>query len=162
MKVSIVLIKNSTVHIAETIDAELGALTRRITRSRDEAMDAVVIVFGESQTYKFSLPVTDTEANNIASKVMRSITPVEPTYIAPVEDTDVQDAISDVTGESVNEDVAQSVLDNYIEPTSITAPRGCTGDEEAYHVKQGLIAQLTPNKAEISAYIDDLYATVEL
>lgn len=36
MKVSIVLIKNSTVYIAETIDAELNALTRRITRSRDE------------------------------------------------------------------------------------------------------------------------------
>jgi hypothetical protein len=162
MKVSIVLIKNSTVNIAETIDAELNALTRRITRSRDEGMDAVVIVFGESQTYKFSLPVTDTEANNIASKVMQSITPVEPTYIAPVEDTDVQDALRDVLDQSVSEEIAQSVLDNYIEPTSITAPRGCTGDEEAHHVKQGLIAQLTPNKEEISDYIDDLYAAVEL
>ncbi len=162
MKVSIVLIKNSTVHNAETIDAELNALARRITRSRDEGMDAVVIVFGESQTYKFSLPVTDTEANTIASKIMRSIGPVEPTYIAPVEETDVQDAISNVLGQSVSEDIAQSVLDNYVEPTSITAPRGCTGDEEAHHVKQGLIVQLTPNKAEISAYIDDLYATVEL
>lgn len=125
-------------------------------------MDAVVIVFGESQTYKFSLPVTDAEANNIASKIMRSITPVEPTYIAPVEDTDVQDALRDVLDQSVSEEIAQSVLDNYIEPTSITAPCGCTGDEEARHVKQGLIAQMMPNKDEIGAYIDELYADVEL
>ena len=125
-------------------------------------MDAVVIVFGKSQTYKFSLPVTDAEASTIASKIMRSIEPVQPTYIAPVEDTDVQDALRDVLDQSVSEESAQSVLDNYIEPTSITAPCGCTGDEEAHHVKRGLIKQLTPNKAEISAYIDDLYATVGL
>ena len=162
MKVSIVLIKDSTVHIAETIDAEHDALTRLITRSRDEGMDAVVIVFGESQTYKFTLPVTNTEATTIASQVMRSIGPVQPTYIAPIEETDVQDAISNVLSQSVSEDIAQSVMDNYVEPTSITAPSGCTGDEEAHHVKRGLIAQITPNKAEISAYIDDLYATVGL
>ena len=122
----------------------------------------MVIVFGKSQTYKFSLPVTDAEASTIASKIMRSIEPVQPTYIAPVEDTDVQDALRDVLDQSVSEEIAQSVLDNYIEPTSITAPRGCTGVEEAHHVKRGLIKQLTPSKAEISAYIDDLYATVEL
>ena len=162
MKVSIVLIKNNTIHITKTINAEHDALTRRITRSSDEGMDAVVIVFGESQTYKFTLPVTDAEATAIASKIMRSIEPVEPTYIAPVDETDVQDAISNVLGQSVSEDIAQSVLNNYVEPTSITAPRGCTGVEEAHHVKRGLIKQLTPSKAEISAYIDDLYATVEL
>ena len=36
-------------------------------------MNAVVIVFGESQTYKFSLPVTDAEANNIIKNALGTL-----------------------------------------------------------------------------------------
>lgn len=83
------------------------------------------------------------------------------TYIAPIDTDDVQTAVAAVMDDSISEDIAQSVLDNFIEPCSILAPSGCTGEEESQAVQEGLRAQIADNKAEISDYIDSFYAEDE-
>jgi len=78
------------------------------------------------------------------------------TYIATVDSADVQDAICAVMGDNVSDDIAQAVLDNYIEPTDVLAPVGASPTEYTASVQQALTAQIAANKEEISQFIDDM------
>lgn len=83
------------------------------------------------------------------------------TYIASVDSSDMQAAILEVLGDNVTEELAESVMDSFIEPTSIIAVSGCTPEEELKCVKAGLVNQLTPQKDDVSAYLNELYTREE-
>ena len=83
------------------------------------------------------------------------------TYIASVDNSDMQAAIWEVLGDNVPEEFAESVLDTFIESTSVIAVSGCSSEEEAQCIKTGLITQLIPLKDDVSMYLNELYAEME-
>jgi|TARA_Y100001936_G_scaffold242713_1_gene280467 phage host-nuclease inhibitor protein Gam len=74
-------------------------------------------------------------------------------YIATVEADDVQDAIHTVFDQSVSEELAQEVLDYYVQTDEIMAPSGCTSKEHEEVVQKALVEQLSKHKDEITTLI---------
>lgn len=79
------------------------------------------------------------------------------TYFPSIDATDMQEAALTVFDENISEDMAQDVLDNYIDTTSITAQSGCTREDENTAIQSGLVQQLSANQEEIKKYIDELF-----
>lgn len=77
------------------------------------------------------------------------------TYIIPVDEGDMQDAISTELGVSVDADIAQEVLDSFIEPTDVTAPIGCCAQEESLSMMLALMKQIGEHKGQIIQFIDE-------
>ncbi len=76
-------------------------------------------------------------------------------YIVPVDADEVQDAIHTVLDQSVSEDVAQEVLDCFVQTEEITAPSGSTAEEVREITKKALVEQISKHKADIDDLISD-------
>lgn len=72
-KVTFVLIKDKQVQNAETIEADLGAIKRRISRIQDQGFDSAIAVFGEGLKWDISFPMTQAEIDKESSKLHRNL-----------------------------------------------------------------------------------------
>lgn len=77
------------------------------------------------------------------------------TYIVSVEADDMQDAISTELGINVEEELAQEVLDNFIDTTEVTAESGCSAQEECLSMMLALMKQIGEHKDQITRYINE-------
>lgn len=80
------------------------------------------------------------------------------TYIVSVEADDMQDAISTELGVNVEEELAQEVLDNFIDTTEVTAESGCSAQEECLSMMLALMKQIGEHKDQITQYINEAEA----
>jgi len=76
-------------------------------------------------------------------------------YFISVEADDMQDAISTELGLNIDEDLAQEVLDNFIDTTQITAESGCSAPEECLSMMLALMKQIGEHKTQIIQYINE-------
>ena len=79
------------------------------------------------------------------------------TYFPNIDISDVQTAICSVMSDNVDEEMAQSILDNFVDTTQITAVSGCTPAEEAAAIQAGLEKQIGYNTPEINDHIEEMY-----
>jgi hypothetical protein len=73
MLITFVSIKDKQVQAADTIDGDLGAINRRISRIQDDGYDSAVVVFGEGKTWDISFPMTPSEIEKSAFKLHRNL-----------------------------------------------------------------------------------------
>ena len=76
-------------------------------------------------------------------------------YFISVEADDMQDAISTELGLNVEEDLAQEVLDNFIDTSEVTAESGCSAEEECLSMMLALMKQIGEHKTQIIQYINE-------
>jgi hypothetical protein len=69
VKITFVLIVDKQVQTAETIDGDLQAITRRITRIQYEGYDLAVAVFGDGAKWDLSFPMTTSEIKKTSIKL---------------------------------------------------------------------------------------------
>jgi hypothetical protein len=72
-KVTFILIKNKQVQTAETIDGDLAAIQRRISRIQSDGYDSTVAIFGDGSKWDFKFPMTESEVEKKSLKFYRSL-----------------------------------------------------------------------------------------
>lgn len=72
-KITFVLIKDKQVQTAETIEGELTAINRRISRIQYEGWDSTVAVFGEGAKWDINFPMSQSDIDKTANKLFRNL-----------------------------------------------------------------------------------------
>ncbi len=80
------------------------------------------------------------------------------TYFIPIEADDMQDAISTELGINVEEELAQEVLDYFIDTSEVTAESGCSAQEECLSMMLALMKQIGEHKDQLNQYINEAEA----
>jgi hypothetical protein len=72
-KVTFVLIKDNQVETAETIEADLESIKRKISHIQEQGFDSAVAVFSEGLKWDISFPMTPTEIEKEAINLHRNL-----------------------------------------------------------------------------------------
>jgi hypothetical protein len=72
-KVTFVLIKDKQVQMAETIEADLESIKRRISHIQEQGFDSAVAVFSEGLKWDISFPMTPTEIDKESINLHRNL-----------------------------------------------------------------------------------------
>jgi hypothetical protein len=73
VKITFILIKDEQVQLAETIDAEVDAIQRRISRIQCDGYDSTVIVFGNGEKWDVRFPMTLSQIEKTSIKLIRNL-----------------------------------------------------------------------------------------
>jgi hypothetical protein len=71
--VTFVLIKDNQVQTAETIEADLESIKRKISHIQEQSFDSAVAVFGKGLKWDISFPMTPTEIDKESINLHRNL-----------------------------------------------------------------------------------------
>ena len=79
-------------------------------------------------------------------------------YIYDTTEETVQAAIEQVTGDNINDEMAENILNNYVVAEHILVKRGLSDEAAESSAVAQLVELFTPLKDELNLYIEEMYA----